>query len=69
MKSVCQGEGDERKTIPFSGTSPATTFLGGQKRWVHRVLPKGEKQVRGRKVVVRHGGGDRGLPLARQGVL
>jgi hypothetical protein len=33
------------------------------------VLPKGGKQVRGREVVVRHGGRDRGLPLARQGAV
>jgi hypothetical protein len=44
-----------------------TTFFGEQKRWAHRVLPKEEKQVRGREVVVRHGGGGRGLPLARHG--
>jgi hypothetical protein len=31
------------------------------------VLPKEEKQVRGTEVAVRHGGGNRGLPLARHG--
>ncbi len=31
------------------------------------MLPKEEKHVRGREVVVRHGGGDRELPLARHG--
>ena len=67
MKTVRQGAGGERKGIPFSGTSRMTTFLGEQKRWTHRVLPKEEKHVRGREVVVRHGGGDRGLPLARHG--
>ena len=63
MKTVRQGAGGERKGIPFSGTSRMTTFLGGQKRWTHRVLPKEEKHVRGREVVVRHGGGDRGYLL------
>jgi hypothetical protein len=33
------------------------------------VLPKEEKKVKGGEVVVRHGGGDRGLPLALQGAL
>jgi hypothetical protein len=33
------------------------------------VLPKEEKQVKGWKVVVRHGGGDRGLPFALHGAL
>ena len=41
--------------------------LSRQKRCAHRVLPKEEKHVRGREVVVRHGGGDRELPLARHG--
>jgi hypothetical protein len=67
MKTVRQCAGGERKGIPFSGTSRMTTFLGGQKRCAHRVLPKEEKHVRGREVVVRHGGGDRELPLARHG--
>jgi hypothetical protein len=67
MKTVRQGEGRERKGIPFSGTSRMTTFWGGQKRWAQRVLTKEEKQVRGREVVVRHGKGNRGLPLARHG--
>ena len=33
------------------------------------MLPKEEKHVRGREVVVRHGGGDRGLPFALHGAL
>ena len=67
MKTVRQGAGGERKGRPFSGTSRMTTFLGEQKRWTHRVLPKEEKQVRGSEVVARHGGGVGGLPLARRG--
>jgi hypothetical protein len=67
MNTITQGEGRERKGILFSGTFRMTTFLGEQKRWAHRVLPNEEKQVRGREVVVRHGGGNRGLPLARHG--
>ena len=33
------------------------------------MLPKEEKKVKNREVVVRHGGGDRGLPLALEGAL
>ena len=64
LKIGTQGKGTERKALPLAGTSRVTTFLGGQKRWAHRVLPKEEKKVKGEEVVVRHGGGDRGLPLA-----
>ncbi len=32
------------------------------------MLPKEEKQVRGRDVVVTHGGGDRGLPAREKWV-
>ena len=67
LKIVQQGKGGERKAIPFAGSSRVTTFFGGQKRWAHRVLPKAEKTVKGGEVVVRHGRGDRGLPLARHG--
>jgi hypothetical protein len=67
VKTVRQGADGERKGIFFSGTSRMTTFLGGQKRWAHRVPPNEEKHVRSREVVVRRGGGDSGLPLARHG--
>ena len=33
------------------------------------MLPKEEKKVKDEEVVVRHGGGDRGLPLALEGAL
>ena len=33
------------------------------------MLPKEEKKVKDGEVVVRHGGGDRGLPLALEGAL
>ena len=69
LKIGTQGKGSERKALPLAGTSRVTTFLGGQKRWAHRVLPKEEKKVKGEEVVVRHGGGDRGLPLALQDTL
>ena len=69
LKTGTQGKGSERKALPFAGTSRVTTFLGGQKRWAHSVLPKEDKKVKGEEVVVRHGGRDRGLPLAQQGAL
>ena len=69
LKIGTQGKGSERKALPFAGTSRETTFFGGAKRCAHRVLPKEEKKVKDREVVVRHGGGDRGLPLALEGAL
>ena len=47
LKIGQQGKGSKRKALPFGGTSRVTTFLGGQKRWAHRVLRKGKKRVKG----------------------
>ena len=69
MKTVRKGAGRKRNALPQSGTSCRTTFLRGQKRWAHSALTKEEKQVKDREVVVRHGGGDEGLPLKRRGAL
>ncbi len=69
LKIGTKGKSGERKALPFAGTSRVTTFLGGAKRWAHRVLPKEEKKVKGGEVVVRHGRGDMGLPLALEGAL
>jgi hypothetical protein len=69
LKIGTQGKGGERKTLPSAGTSRVTTFFGGAKRWAHRVLPKEKKKVKDGEVVVRHGGGDRRLPVARLSAL
>jgi hypothetical protein len=69
LKIGTQGKGGERMTLPCAGTSRVMTFSGGAKRWAHRVLPKEEKKVKDGEFVVRHGGGDRRLPVARQSAL
>jgi hypothetical protein len=69
LKIGTQGKSGESKALPLAGTSRVKTFFWGAKRWAHRVLPKEEKKVKGGEVVVRHGRGDRGLPLALEGAL
>jgi hypothetical protein len=51
--------------VPFSGRCSLVTFFGGRTRSTQRTLHKEEKQVRGRKAVVRDGVGDHGGPVAR----
>jgi hypothetical protein len=51
--------------LHFSGRCSLVTFFWGKTRSARRALQKYEKQVRGRKVVVRDGGGGHGRPVAR----
>ena len=46
--------------VPFSGRCSLVTLFGGKTRSTQRTLHKEEKQVRGRKDVVRDSVGDHG---------
>ena len=51
--------------VPFSGRCSLVTFFGGRTRSTQRVLHKEEKQVIGRKAVIRDGVGDHRRPVTR----
>ena len=51
--------------VPFSGRCSLVTLFGGKTRSTQRTLHKEEKQVRGRKDVVRDSVGYHGRPVAR----